>query len=80
MTRKVTKTEKVLIKNIKYYCYKCNLSYEELSIMLGKDKDFIEKIENYEFRDQLTTTLLDNLSNIFKVDVISLLKEHENKS
>jgi len=38
----------IVSKNIKHYREKANICDKELSLLLGKDKEFIKKLENNE--------------------------------
>lgn len=60
----------IIVCNIKYYREQAKMSQEELSLKLGRKKDFIEKLEDKGmYRRFLTADLLDDLARILKVPV-----------
>ncbi len=58
----------IVVCNIKYYREQAKISQEDLSLKLGKKKDFIEKLEDKGmYRRFLTVVLLDDIARILKV-------------
>jgi len=68
------KTKDIINRNIEKYCRLCNISYNELSIKLGKKEVFIEKLLNGEYKKQPTIDLVDSIAVVFNVDVEKLLE------
>jgi len=55
----------IVVCNIKYYREQAKISQEDLSLKLGKKKDFIEKLEDKGmYRRFLTVVLLDDIARI----------------
>lgn len=58
----------IVISNIKYYREQAKMSQEDLSLKLGRKKDFIEKLEDKGMYKRLVTiVLLDDIAKILKV-------------
>ena len=58
----------IVVCNIKYYREQAKIIQEDLSLKLGKKKDFIEKLEDKGmYRRFLTVVLLDDIARILKV-------------
>lgn len=58
----------IVISNIKYYREQVKMSQEDLSLKLGRKKDFIEKLEDKGMYKRLVTiVLLDDIAKILKV-------------
>lgn len=58
----------IVISNIKYYREQAKISQEDLSLKLGRKKDFIEKLEDKGmYKRFLTIVLLDDIAKILKV-------------
>lgn len=58
----------IIVCNIKYYREQAKLSQEDLSLRLGRKKDFIENLEDKGmYRRFLTADLLDSIAAILKV-------------
>ncbi len=62
------KLRDIVVCNIKYYREQAKISQEDLSLKLGRKKDFIEKLEDKGmYRRFLTVVLLDDIARILKV-------------
>ena len=60
----------IIVCNIKYYREQAKISKEDLSLRLGRKKDFIEKLEDRGmYRRLLTADLLDSIARILEVPV-----------
>ncbi len=58
----------IVISNIKYYREQAKMSQEDLSLRLGRKKDFIEKLEDKGMYKRLVTiVLLDDIAKILNV-------------
>ncbi len=58
----------IVISNIKYYREQAKMSQEDLSLKLGRKKDFIEKLEDKGmYKRFVTIVLLDDIAKILKV-------------
>lgn len=58
----------IVISNIKYYREQAKMSQEDLSLKLGRKKDFIEKLEDKGMYKRLVTiVLLDDIAKILNV-------------
>lgn len=58
----------IVVCNIKYYREQANISQEDLSLRLGRKKDFIEKLEDKGmYRRFLTVVLLDDIAKILDI-------------
>lgn len=63
----------IIIKNIKHHREKNNISQEELSLRVGKDKDFIKRLENQEFKRLPPIWLLISIARELKVPIQELI-------
>ena len=52
----------VLATNIKYYREKSGLSEEELSLKIGKNKDYIKKLETLQFKSNPPIYVVESIS------------------
>ena len=59
----------IVILNIKYYREQAKMSQEDLSLKLGRKKDFIEKLED----KGMYRRLLDDIARILNVPVARFL-------
>lgn len=58
----------IVISNIKYYREQAKMSQEDLSLKLGRTKDFIKKLEDKGmYKRFVTIVLLDDIAKILKV-------------
>lgn len=58
----------IVISNIKYYREQAKMRQEDLSLKLGRKKDFIEKLEDKGmYKRFVTIVLLDDIAKILKV-------------
>ncbi len=74
MKNKNPRLRDIVVCNIKYYREQAKISQEDLSLRLGKKKDFIEKLEDKGmYRRLLTIVLLDDIARILKVPVARFL-------
>lgn len=70
------KLRQVVINNIKKYRELANISQEDLSLMLGRDKEFIEKLEDKGmYKRFVTVVLVDDIAHILNVPVVKFLEE-----
>ena len=62
------KIQQVVAKNIKKYRELAKISQEDLSLKLGRKKDFIEKLEDKGmYRRFITVVLIDDIAKILNV-------------
>lgn len=74
MKKQSKKLRDIVVCNIKYYREQAKMSQEELSLRLGRKKDFIENLEDKGmYRRLLTIVLLDDIARILKVPVARFL-------
>ena len=74
MNRDDKTLREIVILNIKYYREQAKMSQEDLSLKLGRKKDFIEKLEDKGmYRRLLTIVLLDDIARILNVPVARFL-------
>ena len=60
----------IIVCNIKYYREQAKISQENLSLRLGRKKDFIENLEDKGmYRRLLTADLLEKITKILGVPV-----------
>lgn len=72
------KLRQVVINNIKKYRELAKISQEDLSLMLGRDKEFIEKLEDKGMYKRLVTiVLVDDIAHILNVPVVKFLEEEK---
>lgn len=74
------KTRKIVLGNIRYYREKANISQEDLSLKLGRKKDFVERLENNKTKIEPTIDLMDNIAKILNIPTISLVKERKQEN
>lgn len=65
----------IVSKNIKYYREKTNMCDKELSMMIGKDEDFIYKLENNKLKKMPPLPLIEKVAEILKVPVKDLMDD-----
>lgn len=75
-----SKTRKIVLSNIRYYREKANISQEDLSLKLGRKKDFVERLENNKTKIEPTVDLMDNIAKILNIPTISLVKERKQEN
>lgn len=63
--------------NISYYRKKANISQEELSILIGRKENFIEKIENRETKLEPTLITIDLIAKKLNIPVQYLVLERK---
>ena len=64
----------IVSKNIKHYREKGNICDKELSLLLGKDKEFIKKLENNELKN-IPLSIIERIAIILKVPVKDLVDD-----
>jgi len=64
----------IVSKNIKHYREKANICDKELSLLLGKDKEFIKKLENNELKN-ISLSIIERIAIILKVPVKDLVDD-----
>lgn len=69
------KLRKIVLSNICYYREKANISQAELSLKLGKKKDFIERLENNKTKVEPTIVLIDEIAEILNIPTVLLVEE-----
>jgi len=69
------RTRLIVIKKVKEYREKNNLSQEELSLKLNKKKDFITRLEDNKLSKALTIDLIEQIANILNVSIKQLMKD-----
>ena len=62
-----------IVNNVKKFRTNKNLKREELSLLLGFDNSYISKLERKSIN--ITIDKLEQIANIFEIDVIDLLKQ-----
>ncbi len=62
-----------IANNVKKFRTNKNLKREELSLLLGFDNSYISKLERKSIN--ITIDKLEQIANIFEIDVIDLLKQ-----
>ena len=62
-----------IANNVKNFRTNKNLKREELSLLLGFDNSYISKLERKSIN--ITIDKLEQIANIFEIDVIDLLKQ-----
>lgn len=68
MQKESKRLRDIVVCNIKYYREQANISQEDLSLRLGRKKDFIEKLEEKGmYRRFLTVVLLDDIARILEI-------------
>lgn len=69
------KLRKIVLSNIRYYRKKANISQEELSLKLGRKKDFIERLETNKTKVEPTIVLIDEIAEILNIPTVLLVEE-----
>lgn len=69
------RTRLIVIKKVKEYREKNNLSQEELSLKLNKKKDFITRLEDNKLSKALTIDLIEQIANILNISIKQLMKD-----
>lgn len=64
--------DELLKLNIKYFCKKNNISYEELSLKVGKKADYIKRYEDGKICS-LRIDTVDKIAKVFQVEATILL-------
>lgn len=64
----------IVSNNIKHYREKANICDKELSLLLGKDKEFIKKLENNELKN-IPLSIIERIAIILKVPVKDLVDD-----
>lgn len=68
----------IVISNIKYYREQAKMNQEDLSLKLGRKKDFIEKLEDKGmYKRFVTAVLVDDIARILKVPVARFFDNSE---
>lgn len=65
----------IVIKKVKDYREKNNLTQEELSLKLNKKKDFITRLEDNKLSRALTIDLIDQIAKILNVSIQQLMDD-----
>ena len=65
----------IVIKKVKDYREKNNLTPEELSLKLNKKKDFITRLEDNKLSRALTIDLIDQIAKILNVSIQQLMED-----
>ena len=65
----------IVIKKVKEYREKNNLTQEELSLKLNKKKDFITRLEDNKLSRALTIDLIDQIAKILNVSIQQLMED-----
>ena len=65
----------IVIKKVKEYREKNNLSQEELSLKLNKKKDFITRLEDNKLSKALTIDLIEQIADILNISIKQLMKD-----
>ena len=65
----------IVIKKVKEYREKNNLTQEELSLMLNKREDFITRLEDNKLSKALTIDLIDQIAKIFNISIQQLMTD-----
>ena len=69
------RTRLIVIKKVKEYREKNNLSQEELSLKLNKKKDFITRLEDNKLSKELTIDLIEQIADILNISIKQLMKD-----
>lgn len=69
------RTRLIVVKKVKEYREKNNLSQEELSLKLNKKKDFITRLEDNKLSKALTIDLIEQIANILNISIKQLMKD-----
>ena len=65
----------IVIKKVKDYREKNNLTQEELSLKLNKKKDFITRLEDNKLSKALTIDLIEQIADILNISIKQLMKD-----
>lgn len=65
----------IVIKKVKEYREKNNLTQEELLLMLNKREDFITRLEDNKLSKALTIDLIDQIAKIFNISIQQLMTD-----
>lgn len=65
----------IVIKKVKDYREKNNLTQEELSLKLNKKKDFITRLEDNKLSRALTIDLIDQIAKNLNVSIEQLMED-----
>ena len=65
----------IVIKKVKDYREKNNITQEELSLKLNKKKDFITRLEDNKLSRALTIDLIDQIAKILNVSIQQLMED-----
>ena len=71
------KARKMVISNIKYYREKANIDDKDLSIKLGRKENFIEKLENDEWKIEPTLNTMALIAKEIGIPIELLVKERD---
>lgn len=66
-----------VISNIKYYREQANLSQEELSLKLGRKKDFIKKLEDNKYKREPTIVLIYEIAALLNLSMDRLIMDEK---
>ena len=66
-----------IIVNIKYYREQANLSQEELSLKLGRKKDFIKKLEDNKYKREPTIVLIYEIAVLLNLSMDELIMDEK---
>lgn len=66
-----------IIANIKYYREQANLSQEELSLKLGRKKDFIKKLEDNKYKREPTIVLIYEIAVLLNLSMDELILDEK---
>lgn len=66
-----------LLKNVKYYREKANLTPEELSKRLGQKSDYIKRFETNMLKKNPTISLLHDIADELGIDIRDLFSNEE---
>lgn len=65
----------VINNNIKYYREKANITEEDLSLRLGKNKKFISNLEKGMYKIYPNISLLEEIAKVLNIPIEELVKE-----
>lgn len=69
----------IVISRLKYYRELRNISQDQLSLMIGRNKDFIKKLEGGFYKKEPTLDTVQKIAAIFNISTNELLKEELKK-
>ena len=67
--------KELVVKNIKFYREQSGLSQEELSMKINRNRNFIGRLENHEFKREPTIKLADDIANVLDIDTKLLFRD-----